>query len=304
MQLMKANTNTIVGANLFESGTHNGLTFTDSDLDGIVDSFNALKLAGRVPVKFGHRGPDTRTDGSPALGWVQRIYREGSKLMGDITDIPTVVYNAIAKKLYKFVSIELLKGVRAGTAVIPWTLDAVALLGATAPAVGTLKPLLEASRAQLEFEESISFTRSEETDDDMTDTTKEEFAALTRRHIALLFETKVRAGDILPRDREMFNRRFPDASVADAEAYLAQTPKPPKTRETVSFATGHTTVVPGSGRADFRVLEAAQKVVLERRQVGDPLPGQSWEQLLAAAKLTVAREPDLAKAWQDAPGES
>src|SRR5213079_3506536 len=97
----------------------------------------------------------------------------------------------------------------------PWVLDAVALLGATAPAVGTLAPL-KASRRPLEFDESISFTR-QETDDRMS---TEALTALTKKHIALLFETAVRERRVLPRDREQFTRRYPDASAEDAEAFI------------------------------------------------------------------------------------
>jgi len=155
--------NSITGAEVFEAGTWNGLTFTDDDLDGIVSSFNALKLAGRIPLKFGHMGEDAR-DGSPALGWVTKLYREGSKLMADIADIPDVVYKAIGKKLYKFVSIELLKNVKANTGFIPWVLDAVALLGATAPAVGTLKELEALTMARgsgLQGEACVTFSRDD-----------------------------------------------------------------------------------------------------------------------------------------------
>jgi hypothetical protein len=69
------------------------------------------------------------------------VYREGSKLLADFTDMPTSIYEMVKSGRYKFVSVELLKNVTAGTRVIPWVLDAVALLGADQPAVGTLKDL-------------------------------------------------------------------------------------------------------------------------------------------------------------------
>lgn len=72
---------------------------------------------------------------------MSRIYREGEKLLADFVNLPTVVYDAIRSGLYRFVSVELLKNVQAGTREIPWVLDAVALLGADQPAVGTLKDL-------------------------------------------------------------------------------------------------------------------------------------------------------------------
>ncbi|CAB4164996.1 hypothetical protein UFOVP820_2 [uncultured Caudovirales phage] len=130
----------IKGAEIFAAGEWNGLSFTESDLDSIVASFDAMNLAGRVPLKFGHTGSDAR-DGAPALGWVDKIYRDGGKLLADFTSIPSVVYDAIKEGMYKFVSVELLKDVQANTRQIPWVLDAVALLGADQPAVGILKDL-------------------------------------------------------------------------------------------------------------------------------------------------------------------
>lgn len=98
----------------------------------------------------------------PAIGWVQRIYRRGQKLLGDFSDLPTIVYNAIQEARYKFISIELLKNVQADTRVIPWVLDAVALLGADQPAVGTLKDLQSLTMARkpvLQARARVAFTR-------------------------------------------------------------------------------------------------------------------------------------------------
>lgn len=120
----------------------NGMTFTESDLDGIVNSFNSLGLKGRIPLKMGHEGEDPRTpDGAPALGWVEAVHREGNKLLADIRLTSDKLAEMIKAGAYKFVSIELLRNVQAHTRQIPWVLDAVAILGATAPAVGILKDL-------------------------------------------------------------------------------------------------------------------------------------------------------------------
>jgi len=119
-----------------------GMQFSESDLDSIVSSFMSLGLAGRVPLKLGHDGADVRTtDGAPSLGWVESIKRVGGKLLADIKLTSDKLAEGIRSGAYKFVSIELLRNVQAHTRQIPWVLDAVALLGATAPAVGTLKDL-------------------------------------------------------------------------------------------------------------------------------------------------------------------
>lgn len=136
---------TIRGAEILDVGTWPAstgtLTVPSSAIDAIVASFDALGLSRKVPLKFGHNDGQPVTDGQPALGWVSRVWREGSKLLADFVDMPEVVYAAIQKKLYKTVSVELLRDVQAGTRKLPWVLDAVALLGADQPAVGTLKDL-------------------------------------------------------------------------------------------------------------------------------------------------------------------
>jgi hypothetical protein len=122
-------------------GSANGITFTLRDLEGIATAFDALGLHGRVPIKFGHNDDQEITDGQPALGWIGRVYVEGDRLKADFTDMPTSVYELVQSGAYKFLSVELLKNVTAGTRVIPWVLDAVALLGADQPAFGNLKDL-------------------------------------------------------------------------------------------------------------------------------------------------------------------
>jgi len=125
-----------------------GIVFTTADLDSIVSSFMALNLAGRVPLKLGHDGQDPRLgDGAPALGWIESVRRDGNRLLADIKLTSDKLSEMIKAGAYKFVSAELIRNVEAGSRRIPWVLDAVALLGATQPAVGILKEL-QASMSQ------------------------------------------------------------------------------------------------------------------------------------------------------------
>jgi hypothetical protein len=152
---------------LFKTGEHpgtgaKGITFSEADLDAMVQSFSDLQLAGRVPLKAGHSDTQPLTDGQPALGWIKRLWREGKNLFADATDVPTLLYNAIKAARYKFVSIELLKNaVHAGKS-FPWVLDAVALLGADVPAVSGLEDLqkLTLSRDSFKFAEALAFRRA------------------------------------------------------------------------------------------------------------------------------------------------
>lgn len=132
-------------AELFSVGKWNGYEFTLRDLEEIVDAFNKLKDNHKVPLKFGHNDTQPMTDGQPALGWVESVKLDRSsspvKMVGHFTDVPEIVYNAMKKKLYRKVSVELdfdveYKGTKYGA-----VLSGVALLGADLPAVNVLADL-------------------------------------------------------------------------------------------------------------------------------------------------------------------
>lgn len=154
------------GAELLDVGTWPAMTgpvtISLSAIDALVSSFDALGLSRKVPLKLGHNEDQPVTDGQPALGWVSRLWREGTKLMADFVDMPDVIHAAIQKKLYKTVSVEVARDVQAGTRKIPWVLEAVALLGADQPAVGTLKDLealLTARKPVLQARARVAFQR-------------------------------------------------------------------------------------------------------------------------------------------------
>lgn len=158
-------TKQIKGAEIFAEGSWNGIDFSSDDLDTIVSSFQALGLSGKVPLKLGHEGDDPRKKTSQlALGWVRRIYREGKKLLADF-DMPEKAYALVGDGFLRFVSVELLRDVKASTREIPWVLDAVALLGSDQPAVGILKDLQALTMARVgdSFPHSgrVAFARAE-----------------------------------------------------------------------------------------------------------------------------------------------
>ena len=116
----------------------------------MAESFTALGNAGRIPLKLGHDDAQPVTDGQPALGWVTKVWREGSSLFATFSGMPAAIYESVKKGLYKFVSVEILRGVQAAGRTWPAVLDAVALLGASRPAVTNLQELskLAATRAE------------------------------------------------------------------------------------------------------------------------------------------------------------
>ena len=159
----------IKGAEIFATGKWNTLEFDERDLDAIVENFEKLKEIHHVPLKLGHNKEQKVTDGQPALGWVKRIYRQGQKLLADFVDMPKVIHDAVKKRLYRTVSIELLFNVDHDGNKYNQVLDAVALLGADHPAVNTLADLQMLTAARTEFSggrrvsfETLAGTKTEE----------------------------------------------------------------------------------------------------------------------------------------------
>lgn len=126
---------------IFAVGKWNGLSFSGDDLNLIAKTFSELGDNMRVPLKFGHNDEQQMTDGKPALGWVEKVWVAGDKLMARFTDVPKLVVDAISKKLYRNVSVELDMDVQYKAKQYPFVLTGVALLGADIPAVNTLKDL-------------------------------------------------------------------------------------------------------------------------------------------------------------------
>lgn len=114
--------------------------FTAEHLAAAVEAHVAGVLR-KPPLKVGHDDP--RFDGGPALGYVDnlRLTDGGTTLVGDLVNVPS----ALAKLLpyaYTDRSIEAIYDYRDGDGrVWPFMLTALALLGASAPAVRNLKSL-------------------------------------------------------------------------------------------------------------------------------------------------------------------
>jgi len=144
---------------VFATGTWNGFPFEKGDLMAIASSFSSLKEVHDVPLKFGHNEEQGMTDGQPALGWVTDLFVRGEKLVAKFTDMPKIVYDAMTKKLYKHVSIELEYGVEHKGSVYDLVLSGVALLGADIPAVNTIADLTSyMSKDPLSFKKRVAFT--------------------------------------------------------------------------------------------------------------------------------------------------
>lgn len=169
----------INGAELFAVGKWNNLEFTLQDLQGIVASFDALSLSGKVPLKLGHEGPDARDNplSQFALGWVKKVWVSGDRLLADL-DVADKAYEWVNQGFLKHVSVELLKNVRADTRTIPWVLDAVAVLGSDQPAVGVLQALMQRGSSPYQGGTRMAFTRESSTSSERKGMTPEEEAQL------------------------------------------------------------------------------------------------------------------------------
>jgi hypothetical protein len=134
---------TLRSVEVFATGDWSGSRKVMADtamLDRIVHNFTNLnsKVTGfGVPVKLGH---DTKP-GDPAMGWMTDLQRVDQTLVADFADVPSAIVDAIGKRRYNSVSIELYPQIKYGGTTFKDVLGGVAFLGSEWPAVKGLKPL-------------------------------------------------------------------------------------------------------------------------------------------------------------------
>ena len=302
-------TATLKDAEIFQAGTWNGRAFTEADLDGIVSSFDALNLAGRVPLKTGHDGADARSgDGAPALGWVESLRRVGNKLLATIKLTSAKLAEGIRSGAYRFCSVELLGGVKADTREIPWVLDAVALLGATQPAVGTLRDLAQSlqpmSRSgSLVFAERLSFSTHQVSE---AEALRAENAALMARlrqqSVEGAIEMAIVSGQVAPAAREAFKRihklvtsaDWVRTELADWQTFARTQPKGIQPRQPTSFAAG----AGNGGGAAAETPDVTLNRLCEEEVEAARLKGKVIG-IDDAAKMIFRRDPVFAKKYFD-----
>lgn len=138
-------THNIDGVEVFSVGKWNNQSFTEADLDKMVDTFEKTSDTVRPFLKLGHDDEQAllKKDGLPAAGWVSKLYRKGGKLLADFTDIPKKIYELIENRAYRKVSIELFKNVEILDDKFDFLISGVALLGAETPGVLNLKDILD-----------------------------------------------------------------------------------------------------------------------------------------------------------------
>ena len=130
----------INGVEIFSTGVWNGDKYSKKDLDAMVKNFDETGF--QPPLKLGHNEeqPEMK-DGAPALGYVDKIYTTGNKLLADFKELPKKVYEAIKRGNYKRVSSEIYWNYKNNGSVLDRVLKAVALLGSEIPAVTNLEAI-------------------------------------------------------------------------------------------------------------------------------------------------------------------
>lgn len=151
----------ISNVEIFSTGTWHGnktISVSENDLHTMVNSFNELtsKVAGFRPfLKLGHSemqkffGGET---GAPSLGFVDKIWVEGNKVLANFSNVPDALVDLMSKGRYNSVSIEFLPSVNFEGSIFKNVLRAVALLGAELPAVKGLKELSATLMSEFAYE--------------------------------------------------------------------------------------------------------------------------------------------------------
>lgn len=114
-----------------------GCKVTVEDIDDMVSAYEATKDVFDAPVKLGHDDKQKllQADGYPAAGWVTNLRRVGTKLVGDLKDVPARIGDLMAAGAYRKRSSEIRPDAEINGKKYKWVFSGLALLGADLPAV-------------------------------------------------------------------------------------------------------------------------------------------------------------------------
>ena len=135
----------IPGLEIFSAGTFNNDTYSEADLDAMVSAFDQVGF--KPTVKAGHadlqenEAEARKVFGAPALGYASKIYRNGKKLLADLTKVPRRFADLIKKGAYSRVSSEIYWQFSDQGKKFPRVLKSIAFLGADIPALTNLKEI-------------------------------------------------------------------------------------------------------------------------------------------------------------------
>lgn len=112
----------ILRTGAFKDHAGREIAFTEADLEQIATGFAGVE----APMILGHE----KKTNTPAVGWLSKVYRAGTKLLADIARIPESIAGAINDGQWRKVSLGLNEVKGKG-----WSIDHLGLLGAYPPAV-------------------------------------------------------------------------------------------------------------------------------------------------------------------------
>lgn len=138
----KEETFTIESKEIFATGKWNGDEYTGEDLKDMEKAFNDLDFKPALKITHDLNEENKKIKNiNPALGYVSNLRIKGKKLVGDFTDMPKKVFQAVKNKAYNRVSAEIGWNYTRNGTKHRRALLAVSLLGSEIPAVANLEQL-------------------------------------------------------------------------------------------------------------------------------------------------------------------
>jgi len=134
----------IKGVEIFADGNHKGHTYTEQDIENLVNGFYETKSEIKPYIKLGHDEKQklAQKSGLPALGWIENLRKKGKKLIADFSKVPKVIYDLVNAGAYRRISSEIFRNIPVGGKVYKHLLKAVSFLGGDTPAVGGLEDIV------------------------------------------------------------------------------------------------------------------------------------------------------------------
>lgn len=155
---------------LFRAGEYPQGTFTEKDIDDIVQTYDPS--FHEAPAVVGHP-----RDTAPAYGWVEKLKRVGDKLLGSFRQVAPEFAEAVKSGRYKKRSVRLGRNADGR-----WTLKHVGWLGAKAPEIKGLADV-QFEQSDTDIDIDVDFQESPEGGDSMTNEEREKLLAKEREKI-------------------------------------------------------------------------------------------------------------------------
>jgi len=146
----------IFAAGTWTDSSGNKKTFTNVDIDRMVENHRALKDKIKPFLKLMHLSDKDhrRLTAAPSLGWMRNLRRIGTKLVADFSNVPAKVAKLIRAGSYRRISAEIFPSFKdeATGKTYRHVVCAAGLLGATTPAVTTLDDVFKLFEVAMEGE--------------------------------------------------------------------------------------------------------------------------------------------------------